>query len=66
MEKDSSLKDKFKNFIYFWLHKIHKKTSKSFYVNCSFYSREELKELLRYSKFHFVNEGKEGFFLLKK
>lgn len=66
LEEDSSLKSKLKEAVYMSLHKIGKKMSNSFYVNCSFYSRDELKDLFSYSKFTPINEAKGGFFLLRR
>jgi len=66
LEKDVLLKDKLKSMIYKLAHQLGMKMNKSFYVNCSFYSDEELKELFHHSGFKLIHKGKGGFFLLKK
>ena len=66
IEKGYSLKNKLKEIIYMWFHNISRDMYKSFYVNCSSYSREEISELLKYSKFRLISEGNPGLFLLKK
>lgn len=66
MEKENSLKIRIKDMIYMVFHRISRIMHKSFYVNCSFYSMEELKDLFDYSGFKVINDGGEGLFLLKK
>jgi 2-polyprenyl-3-methyl-5-hydroxy-6-metoxy-1,4-benzoquinol methylase len=66
LETDNPLKSKLKEAFYEGLHRLGKGLSKGVYVNCSYYSREELKDLFYRSKFRVVDEGKGGFFLLGK
>jgi len=63
---EHSLLRKIRELLYLTLHKISMKMYKSFYVNCSYYSAEELNEMFNYSKFKLVNKTRNGLFLLKK
>ncbi len=66
LEEKPTLKNKVRKLSYGLLHKIGRKMYKSFHVNCSFYSKEELVELFERSGFKVADENGKGFFLLKK
>lgn len=63
---EHSLIRKMKELFYLTLHKVSEKMSKSFYVNCSYYSNDELKEMFNSSGFKVVSGTRNGLFLLKK
>jgi len=66
IENPSSVRKKLKEAGYMWLHNINANRLKSFYVNCSYYSLEEVKSLLERSNFKLINEGEGDLFLLRK
>jgi 2-polyprenyl-3-methyl-5-hydroxy-6-metoxy-1,4-benzoquinol methylase len=63
---EHSLIRKIRELLYLTLHKISTKMYRSFNVNCSYYSAEELNEMFNCSKFKIVNKTRNGLFLLRK
>jgi len=65
IEKKKTPFDIMKDFFYMIVHKIRIGSGKSFKVNCSFYSPEEIKEMMERSGFKIIDR-KNDFFLLEK
>ncbi len=65
IEEEKGFKKLLKDFLYWSLHNIKKKFKKTFHVNCSFYTHEEILDMVERTGFKFIKKEKK-LYLFKK